>query len=75
MHGGASESFTEGRMTKIACDWCRKVDVCRFEWLRDSDDLPMLFCAIRCMENYIMWHATERFDVRLAAAKRNETKH
>jgi len=44
----------------LPCDWCRLSDPCRYQWL-DDDDLPCVFCSLRCMENYIFWQlATSR---------------
>jgi hypothetical protein len=48
-------------ITKIACDWCAKLDVCRFQWLRDHDDMPMMFCSFRCMENHVGWYMASRY--------------
>jgi hypothetical protein len=36
----------------IQCEWCPRVDPCRFQWLDDTG-LPRQFCSVRCMDSYI----------------------
>jgi hypothetical protein len=38
----------------LKCEWCSKSDVCRFQWIDDTD-YPRPFCSIVCMMDHIFW--------------------